>query len=202
MKMQKSKEELFKDFVDCLKQIQLNIDCYSDKNDFPYKSVSVQLRILLCDQNPLYKKLFPNLKLHPILRGGMNNLPQSLKDSCVLFLPARTRFFGDGRPCKIEALFDKNSKQLLLVEDWLDQTLLVLYKTPITIRDLIRSVADKDGGAHVDSKPNLVLIKGARMKINGQKGYIYYLMAIAKYIVEFLSQIIEEQQGKFNRNSS
>lgn len=193
--MQKSKKELFKDFVDCLKQIQLSIDNYSDENDFPYKSISVQLRILFCDQNPLYEKLFPDLKLHPLLRGGMNNWPQSLKDSCVLFIQGRIHFPGNAGKCEIVKLFDADSQNLLPIEQWLNQTLLVLEKTPITIRDIIRSVANKDGGAHVDSKLDHVMIKGARIKINGQKGYISYLMAISKYIIESLSGIIDEQQG-------
>ena len=100
------------------------------------------------------------------------------------------------RKCEIVKLFDSGCHNLLPIEQWLNQTLIVLEKTNITIRDIIRSVADKDGGAHVDSKPNLILIKGAKMKINGQKGYIYYLMAIAKYVVDILPQIIEEQKNK------
>ncbi|KOR84424.1 hypothetical protein AM233_10165 [Bacillus sp. FJAT-22058] len=55
-------------------------------------------------------------------------------------------------------------------------------RTTITIRDIIKNYANKNGGAHVDS---VLDIKGFLIAELGDK----YIQAISKYIVEYFSKI-------------
>ncbi len=105
-----------------------------------YRVAAVQLRLLLCDQTrrherivdiSLARRLWPELRLHPLAGGAPD--------------------WGK--------LFDRQGERLAL-EDWLEQMLTSVQGQPVSIRRLIRTVCDQDGGAHVDLRLRDPLLAG------------------------------------------
>jgi hypothetical protein len=96
-----------------------------------YRVAAAQLRMLLCDtvrlhDQPYELSLLP--EVYPTLR-----------------LPAMDE---NGQP-------NPHQSDLSLA-DWLEQNLVFPDKHRITLKQLIRSVCDQDGGAHVDRKERAV----------------------------------------------
>ena len=80
------------------------------------------------------------------------------------------------------------SLEKIPLNKWLDQILPEQNDPNITIRQLIRSVCDQDGGAHVDLKPHAGV-----HKINNHKKWICIL---GKYIEKELSTYISQALEK------
>ena len=92
-----------------------------------YRVVAAQLRLLLCDTTRRHDRM-EDIALVPRLAPGWGLHPLA------------------GRQ------FDTSQERLSL-NDWLAQPLpLAMDQTGLTIRQLIRQVCDRDGGAHVDLK--------------------------------------------------
>jgi hypothetical protein len=49
-------------------------------------------------------------------------------------------------------LSEASFNELRVFEDWWNQVVMVIDRTPITRKQLVLAAANKDGGAHVDSK--------------------------------------------------
>lgn len=182
--VQRSQKDFLAGFIDCLEQIQLSVGNYVSGRRFAYKAISVQLRILFCDRTPLYKRLFPNARLHPFA-GGIQNLPPSVRkyDKFLSFyLPGGQRQTESGMPIVV-GLFNEETPDVVPIEQWLDQQLLSLR---ITIRELIRSVANKDGGAHVDTNRNETLQKTAEIVLGDLEAHIPYIVSIGDYVCRSL----------------
>ena len=95
-----------------------------------YRVAALQLRILLCDSTRLHNRplelgLLP--RLHPQLALHPLNSDGQFNDSAPL----------------------------IPLQDWLNQALPLKTSRPLTIRQLIRQVCDRDGGAHVDVRTPL-----------------------------------------------
>ena len=125
--------------------------------------VAVQLRILLCDSsrgkdNSLIPKAIPSMKFHPIKLEYLN-----IEDAKII--PSYN-------------LFDTNSSKISL-SDWLNQEIIEVdfHDKKTTVRDFIKTAADKLGGAHIDTK-----LEGYHLLIESfQKNY---LIEIGKYIIK------------------
>lgn len=140
------------DFEASLAVISSNEKSYCDGNLHAYRPVAVELRKLLCDTQAkadisLIKRIYPQLKLHPL--SGMQNRTDEYTD---LYIPGRMSFNGRGGS-KIQ-LFNELAPSLIL-DEWLQQK---LFDYSTTIKDFIRSVADKEG-AHSDKTYNAILSK-------------------------------------------
>jgi len=96
-----------------------------------YRAAAVQLRLLLCDSTRRHNR-----------RVDLALLPQAAPD---LRLP---RLTPHGEP-------DEAQPPLPLAE-WLEQPLAPPGCAPLSVRQLIRLVCDRDGGAHVDPNPQLL----------------------------------------------
>lgn len=134
-----------------LSMIKSNIYSYRSGNQYAYLPVATELRKLLCDtqsgkNNSLILRKFPDFSLRPLL-GNQEKI-----DSYVsLYIPGRLKFDGRGNG-KIEEMFDEE-KESLPLDVWLEQ---LLFSQSITIRNFIKSVADKEA-AHADKEYNNVL---------------------------------------------
>ena len=78
------------------------------------------------------------------------------------------------------------SLEKIPLNEWLDQILPEQNDPNITIRQLIRSVCDQDGGAHVDQKSNAGV-----HKINSREKWIYCVSQyIEKELCTYISQAL------------
>lgn len=161
--------------------LESNIRLFHEGTTATYRSISVLLRLLLCDKKPLLTRIFPNLKLHP-LRGGITKEMEEdyIKDRVFLYIHAKIRLdTKDG--VKIIELFDESREPIELTE-WLDQS---LFKQKITIKELIKSVADTEG-AHSDPNYNNTLNYTRSIKLDNEAIHIKYIIAIGEYILKWL----------------
>jgi len=167
--------------------LQMNLKSYDKGNISAYVDIAVKLRILFCDKftddkHPLLERLFPGLKLH-FIRGG---LPPNLRNdpSLVFYMPATTSFDGKGGS-KMEKLFDEQNVPVMNIEDWLEQKIL---NNSITLKELIISVADKEG-AHSDIAYNDTLNFGRQMLLPDKEIYKETIAAIGRYALRVLQSL-------------
>ncbi len=161
-----------------LQVIGVNVAAYYGGARHTYRPIAAELRKLLCDtQNrrdiSLLPQFFPGIQLHPLVSS------QSMIDEyTVLYIPCRMSF--DGRDeSEMEMLFNE-SGPMLPVPEWLDQR---LFSYNMTLRDFIRSVADKEG-AHADKEPNEALKLTKSVFFPGDETLAAKaIIAIARYIV-------------------
>ncbi len=167
------------------KIMQSNIKLFHEGHRDSYRVIAGELRKLLCDgKNSLIPRLFPKAALHP-LRGV--NLKGSLMEGLVFRMPSRVHFDGKGSP-KILELFDPR-KKTISIEEWLDQP---LFNKDITIRELIRSVADKEN-AHSDPHYNDTLKFTKSVKLGDEAIHEQHIVAIGEYILEMGIFILVKQ---------
>ena len=159
----------FEEALECFQVIESSLRCIYAGEDHMYRALSAQLRILLCDSpKPLLVRLFPNLELQSLqpvrfLKPGefggelkhLNDIAVLNSQSAVIScMPFEARAYFNGvEDCK-PLLNTDNS--LLMVENWVEQV-ISLHPVPVTVRQLIRSVADRGGGAHVHKSKDALL---------------------------------------------
>lgn len=130
--------------------------------------VAVQLRVILCDynrgkDNSLIFKITEEPEIHPCRNNNFIYPIQNSKDDKMI-LP--------------DDLFDK-TQTVISVSDWLSQEVIWnKNEKPITIGQLIKATAEKQGGAHIDSE-----MKGTDFEASILSRD--YLIEIAKYIIDF-----------------
>lgn len=143
-----------------------------------YRSTAASLRALLCDYNrgkdvSLLPRCYRNPQL-PAIRGEMTT-------ETTLYIPARMAFDGRGG-CVVSGLFEPNPGNLPIVI-WLQQPIM---DPNTTIKEFIRSVADKEG-AHTDEDRGKTLEKshsvmlGSRHTLTSQ-----FVVAIADIVVDYI----------------
>jgi len=192
--------QLLKDLVDCTTIITDNILLFDKGKYYSYKVIAVQLRLLLCDiskrskrNNSLILKIFPNIKLHPV-SFSLEDAKKRSKGRLIFFSPSTLTTNSK----RIYNIFNKNAEPISL-EQWLNQNIL---DEEITIFKLITSVANRDGGAHVDQQLDKVLRKTMSGSTNEIEDNKIYIVEIGRYIVEtvseYLLKIIELFQNKMN----
>jgi hypothetical protein len=165
------KEHLFKEAIETFKVIDTCLSCYYEGKIHMYRPLAAQLRILFCDycrkkNNALLSKIFNNLMLIPLrvpeyeemdgsggTYSGKDNLCASPIDKNlrpkVATMPFEISIFNNGiETCDL--LLQEDSKPIPL-DVWLVKK-ITDHPLNVTIADLIRTVADRGGGAHVHNK--------------------------------------------------
>lgn len=180
------------DFIASRNILNANIRLFHEGNRDLYRVVAGELRKLLCDgkngENSLVPRLFPSARLHP-LRG---QLPQELRGFFEFSIPSMIEFDGQGGSRIIE-LFDKTAEPLLF-DEWLSQE---LFNKRVTIRELIRSVADKES-AHADKQFNDTLHFTRSIKLVDEDLHKQHIVAIGEYVLEILNGAIESNSNLRN----
>jgi hypothetical protein len=189
--------------------IASNIKDYYEGNKHAYRPIAVELRKLLCDTNKnkdisLLKRLFPDFRLRP-LYGSQNKIDKHT----VFYVPGLV--YSDGKGfSKIQELINEDAPSLS-IDDWLKQKLI---DATTTVRDFIRSVADKEG-AHSDREYNEILKKTKIVKISTDWAFCdQFIIVIGRYIIKTLailmlnkditqvSEYINEQCAKLGRGGA
>ena len=127
-------EKAWEDLYDVVSILQSSIKSFHDGDSSAYKSISVQLRTLLCNtriNNALLPRVSQQVKFHPL----WNYLGKELNDGIVFKMPA--------------------------IEEWLDQA---LFSSEITIRKLITIVAGRLGAhSNLNYGKELELLRSIRL---------------------------------------
>lgn len=207
------RDKLQDDYQDSVKILR---DCVSFCNQGAmhyYRSIAVELRKLLCDaknsNGGLLQELFSNEGFHPIQRS-LTDLPRpdsppETEDSKWILTFALSGEILLSRP-GIVRIFDE-SKPKIPVSEWLEQPIAFLGPEEdagfVTIRNLIKAVADKEG-AHADKTLGPVLRLTQPFKINAGRGVVSlhkeYIIGIGEYVLGQLNPlnarvIPETEQG-------
>jgi hypothetical protein len=175
--------KLESDYCASLSLLETATELYEHGNAHAYRSVAVELRKLLCDSpSPLLTRVHPEFQL-PLLHwpGLLKDYP-NLADGLTILVPGRLEFDKHGRP-KTKLLIHR-SRQMLDLSEWLEQP---LFNARITIRELIKSVADKEG-AHADPEYNATLRHARSVKYRNEHSHESTTVAIARFLLLFLKQ--------------
>jgi len=169
------------DLQACLAVISSNVTAYQSGNIHAYRPVAVELRKLFCDtqkktDNSLINRFFPYFRLHPLL-GNQNRIDEHT----VLYIPGQMNFNGRVGS-SLSQLFNESAPSLLL-DEWLQQK---LFDFTTTIKDFIRSVADKEG-AHSDKSYNTVLRKTKSVVLSDDALTAKAILAMSLYVVKALA---------------
>jgi hypothetical protein len=176
--------------------LEANIKLFQEGNISVYRVIAVQLYLLLCDKNnALIPRIFRKVRLHPIWGSFTKEQEEefkketghSIKEGLAFQMPAMVRFDGKGGS-KIETLFDERREPIKL-EEWLNQD---LFSPNITIRELIKSVRDKES-AHSDKHYDDTLKFTKSVKLVDQDIHVKFIAAIGEYILKMIKMTIEGQ---------
>lgn len=155
-----------------------------------YRVVAGELRKLLCDgNNSLLPRVIPGLSLLPLL-VCLDDFPT---DGLVFLMPSVVSHNNATGPT-VRSLFDFN-EQYIPLKDWLEQ---VLFPPKITIRMLIRSVADKES-AHADREYNETLKMTRSFFIFDEEVHKAHIVAIGEYILWVLESHIKRFPTDFRQ---
>jgi hypothetical protein len=171
-----------KDLLNSFELLNTYIQGYEEGNFLLYLPMSVELRKLLCENNPspLISRVIPNLKLHKLHFSEILEKAPSLLDGLVNFMPGRLEL-STKKVARFTLLFTPNKEEMDL-DKWVNQ---LFFKESITIRNLIKSVADKEG-AHSDENYDTTLKHCDNWVFNDIRCHILGIYAIAKYLYTLL----------------
>lgn len=155
------KKYLKENLREVLENINTSLEAVYCGKKHMYRSISAQLRILFCDQhkgknNSLLHLSHPELDVSKLRgmnwskQGSQNiNLLQNQDSEFVIAeMPFRITIYGSGLTVG-HCIFD-TSKQIP-IERFADE-IITYHPKPFTVREVIKTIADKGGGAHVDAK--------------------------------------------------
>lgn len=192
------------DILNSLGNLQELIKLANQGRRLLYIPIAVELRKLLCDiyrgkDNSLLTKRFSNVELHPIIFD--DELKKWIAADgklaehrlIAMFTGQFSTTIGEGVSGFI--LFDETQSPLGL-QKWLNQKILFLTNIEgdsgfISIRELIRSVADKEG-AHADDNydATLRMTKSAKLyhRQKQEDTHVQYIIAIGTYILSWIKK--------------
>ncbi|MBI5302474.1 MAG: hypothetical protein HY868_10075 [Chloroflexi bacterium] len=169
--------------------MRTNLALYRQGEKQLYRVVAAQLRLLLCDgKNSLLPRLFGGIHLHPMTGYARNKrldliwkekFGKSFSDDIVFQQPFQVYVGEDG--ARITQLFNEQLTPIPL-EEWLDQP---IFKKWMTVRELIRSVADKES-VHSDMAYNETLEFTRSSYLNGEVIHQELLACMGEYILRMI----------------
>ena len=164
-----------------ISNLSRNLRAYYSGDPYAHLPVAVELRKLMCDQKrgedvSLVLRDNPLFALHPLTRSSL-----PIDGPNVFLIRGPMRF--DGRSAGfLGSLFDE-SQPLIPLSEWREQQLV---SQDITIRDLIKSVADKEA-AHSDEEVNATLGQLKSIRFGGGPGADgEHIASIGHYILRNL----------------
>jgi hypothetical protein len=173
------------DFRASLAILKANLDLFSQGARDVYRVIAVELRKLLCDRpQPLLLRVFREVPLHKLHLTGLLERCPSLAVGLENYIPGSLTCDANGRAV-FELLFDTSEARMPLA-DWVQQP---CFNKTITVHELIRSVADKEG-AHADPDYNATLQHTRQWRLIDDESHAMVVCGIAKYLLDFLE--IEE----------
>lgn len=198
----------YKEALECFNIIETCLKCIYAGETHMCRVLAVQLRILLCEKKPkpLLLRLLPDIKISKLKEVKYINLNEynnnenlsigTYSDSLIMEMPFETMHFFNG----IEDCSVVYGNDVIELEKWVDR-IITAYPVPITIRKLIKLVAEKGGGAHVDKNQEPLLEALRRIgpfKLNIGDLIIIALSKVVQKISFYLIQMYESQTESEN----
>lgn len=205
--MSKDVKKLVNDALESFIIIKDLLALYYQGKQLMFKPIAGQLRILYCDtnnskENSLLHHIYPDLMLIAFREYEFKKELDGLK--IVVHGKNGNEVNGHDRMCRPQCFCitqKSNGLQIadidlscppnhLPLKEWCNQVVDSYYN--LTVKDIIRSVADKGGGSHIDLQDNreLSLMKGA-----GPAGvglHTLFIIALARYTIKFAKQFEAE----------
>jgi len=173
-------EKTATDFLATVTVLEANIELFHGGVRELYRVVATELRKLLCDgKSTLLSRVFIDMRLHKLHWTHILEQSPSLAEGLQILLPGRLEV-TNGKP-HFNLLFAPTQEQMAL-EAWLEQPLL---GPDLSVRELIRSVADKEG-AHSDPRYNEALAEAKRVKYVADESHLHCIVGIAEYLLAFM----------------
>ena len=185
------------DFTESITLLHRYVEGYYAGDKEFYRPLATELRKLLCDTNrgkdtSLLSRVRPRLKLKRLLHTDMmtgertdpDMPPAPSMDNCVMLSQLDLSMDGTGL-CIAKLQFQRKTF-LMDVPSWVAQPFVVLGGKHISIKELIKSVADKEG-AHSDPNFDDTLLRTRSFQIVGDASHLPHLIAVADYILSELS---------------
>ncbi len=168
------------DFQAICRILDTNIQGFWSGNKDTYRVVATQLRILLCDRNPLLSRVRPDVRLHKLhWTEVLENCP-SLANGLEIMMPGKLSMNRDGTSY-FELSFAK-SKTMLNMKHWVSQPFI---NPQITVWHFIKSVADKEA-SHSDPDYDETLVRAKLVKYMEDESHLPCTIAIGEYLVRWL----------------
>lgn len=155
-----------------------------------YKPLAGQLRILLCDSckgkdNSLLPRVFPDLRIGSLTsidwsehQNGLIALYQPPNGNArIARMPYEITRYRNGLVIS-DLLCDNN--RVLDISSWMDQH-ITFHPTPLTAREIVRHVADKGGGSHVDKDSSPQLRYMNKLTPTGQTFGELFVLALGRF---------------------
>lgn len=132
-----------------------------------YRALAGQLRLLLCDKrnrkdNSLIGAVFPKLEVSGLQGIIWSDTSASNIQLCqpqvgyarISMMPFEITVYENGLAVADLLL---NKDLFVPIQEWAYQRVTVIHPTDLTVEKIIRAVADKGGGAHVDAGSSVEL---------------------------------------------
>jgi hypothetical protein len=155
-----------------------------------YRPLAGQLRLLLCDtqrkkDNSLFAAVYPKLEVSPLQAivwssseaGGIEMRQMDGGTNRIAQMPLEITVFANGLSIA-NLLIDLD--RFTPIREWIDQQ-LTFYPSRLDMRMVIRTVADKGGGAHVDANASPELRYMYKRAPGGRTFAELLVIAIGRY---------------------
>ena len=194
------KKKFITETIDCLKIIYSCLVCYQNGDLHMFKPIAVQLRMLFCDSNrkkdnSLFTRISTDIKLLAFCKIEW----RSKRSEGLHISFSEAPFFVTKRVggIQIADIDISQPPKYLPLEEWLGQ-IVDLTPMPLNVKHIIRAVADKGGGAHIDNSDGEELSAMKRNAPDGVGGNIYFIIALARYTLKVGKQFIRYWEKELN----
>ena len=174
---------------ECFKVIDSCLSCIYSGDTHMYRALAGQLRLLLCDSsrgknNSLLYKVYPESKISAIKpikwdqsQTGDVTLHQTEKTHSISTMPFKLIIYKNGL---VVSDLKYNNKNMLSIDEWI-HTQLTVHPIHLTPAIIIRTVADKGGGAHVDSNSSVELRMLYKKTPTGRMYSELFILALGRF---------------------
>lgn len=192
MKVKRSADDLMEYLKDSIVILESSIKDYNNGEMVAYRNIANQLRMLLCDTkggkpNALLPKLFSDIKLHPLTFQLEDKFLEQDGHKLGFFISGPLR--KENGIVRLPRLFNLKADPIPL-NCWLDQCIIA---PEITLRNLIKSVVEKNGGAHIDEIINEVIVKAEFLHLKGIECKAVYISEIGRFILAEVKKLNEKE---------
>lgn len=205
------RKRLIKEAFDAFRTISDCLSLYYKGRPHMFKPIAGQLRILFCDtnrneDNSLLKHLYPDLRLiafrkseysteHAQIKvvaydekGNVVPNAMKIKEACYSIVKDKSGIAYPDIDLADPIIY-------LTLEDWRKQ--LIDDELGLTVKDIIRTIADKGGGAHIDLVQNdklKIMKKNTPANIDYQ---VLFIIALARYTILLARNMTVEWEKEF-----
>lgn len=171
-----------RDFRNSITLLKSYLDVYQNGNVLMYLPMAVELRKLLCEKqpSPLVLRVVPGIKLYRLHTDNLFKSNPDLLAKLEHSMPGRIDLSKE--PTTFNLSFAETQEKMNL-DQWLDQ---MFFNEGITIRELIKSVADKEA-AHADKNYNTTLLHCQNWTFNDISCHILGIYGISKFIYDLVT---------------